>query len=196
MTLPAFRPPTQFAFYAAYALYALPEIADAVRRDDGLGPDLDARSKHGIYAAVAASVAVGFALGPRAPAWATFGALAVPLFAVGLACVVCGVALRWYSVAILGDAFSRVVTVRDGQGVVDDGPYGVVRHPTYAGGLLALVGFGLAFGTWPALLVAVAAGGLAYGYRIRVEERALRAELDGYADYCERVPDRLVPGVY
>jgi len=193
--VPAFRAPYVYAFAAAFAVWMVPEFVGTLDREDD-GPDLDAKSEYGIYAAVAVTVAAGVWLAVRSPEWATWSGLAVPAFLAGVVVMVGGVALRWYSVRVLGAAFSRSVTVTDEQGVVDTGPYAVVRHPTYTGSLATLVGAGVAFGTWPALVVAVVAGGAAYGYRIRVEEAALRRELDGYDEYIERVPYRLVPGVY
>ena len=36
-----------------------------------------------------------------------------------------------------------------------DGPYRLLRHPSYAGSLLTLAGIGLALGNWLSLLLAV-----------------------------------------
>lgn len=196
MVPPVFRSPTEYVFVAVYAVWVVPEVVDSIRSSGGDGPDLDAHSKYAIYAAIGVTVAGGFAFAAVLPAWAGFGPLAVPLFWLGCLLALAGVGLRWYSVSVLGSAFDRSVTVSDDQPVVEEGPYGRVRHPTYTGSLATLAGIGLAFGTWPGLVVALVAGSLGYGYRIRVEERALRAELDGYDEYCERVPYRLVPGLY
>ena len=195
MTPPFRQPPYSYVLAAAYVVWVLPEVVDAVR-DEATGPDLDGRSKHALYAAIGLGVGGAVGLGFRAPPWATFDPLAVELFWVGVGLVVVGVGLRWYSAAVLGDAFSRSVTVSDGQAVVDSGPYAVVRHPSYTGSLVTVLGFGCALGTWPGLAWAIGLVGAGYAYRIRVEEDALRRELDGYAAYCERTPYRLVPGVY
>lgn len=196
MIPPFLHSPYSYVLYAAYAVWAVPEMLDSIRRDGGDGPDLDAYSKYGIYASVGLAVVVAVELGLTAPAWATFGPLAVPLFWVGVVLLLGGVGLRWYSVRALGDAFTRSVTVTESQDVVASGPYAVVRHPTYTGGLLTFVGLGFALGTWPGVVACLALAAAGYGYRIRVEERALRRELDGYAEYCEETPYRLVPGVY
>ncbi len=82
-----------------------------------------------------------------------------------------------------------------GQTVVTTGPYGLVRHPMYAGGsllffgipLLLGSGFGLALA--PIWLVLLA-------LRIPLEERVLRQNLDGYDDYARRVRWRLLPGIW
>ncbi|WP_435145869.1 methyltransferase family protein [Halobaculum sp. P14] len=195
MTPPFLQSPYSYVFWATYAAWVVPEFVDALRRDGG-GADHDANSKYVLYATFGVAAGVAFVLGFVAPEWATFDAAAVPLFWVGIALQVGGAALRWYTVALLGDAFSRTVTVSASQGVVDSGPYAVVRHPTYTAGVLLYVGLSLALGTWPGVAVTVPAVLAGYGHRIRVEERALRRHLDGYDDYCDRTPYRLIPGVY
>lgn len=187
--------PYAVVFAVAYLVWAVPELVDSVRRrGDDPGDEFDRGSKYGIYGAVGLLVGVGFAFG-SVPA-VGFGAATVPAFWAGVALVAAGTGLRWYAVAVLDEYFTRSVAVTSNHTVVERGPYAHVRHPTYTGSLAALVGFGLAFGTWPSLATAVLAGGVAYAYRIRVEERVLRTHLDGYAAYCDRTPHRLVPFVY
>jgi protein-S-isoprenylcysteine O-methyltransferase Ste14 len=78
---------------------------------------------------------------------------------------------------------------------VTTGPYGYVRHPIYAGGLLSYVGTPLLLGSWYGLtIVPVMACLLAL--RALMEEQMLKRELDGYADYLDRVRYRLVPLVW
>jgi len=78
--------------------------------------------------------------------------------------------------------------------VRDTGPYGVVRHPIYAGGALFFVGYGIAFSPW-ALAVALALT-VVWGLKAQVEERFLMARYQGYTEYCSRTRYRLVPFVY
>jgi protein-S-isoprenylcysteine O-methyltransferase Ste14 len=82
-----------------------------------------------------------------------------------------------------------------GQAVVSTGPYAKVRHPLYSGFVLFVAGTALLLGSWwglafGAVLVAVIAR------RAVLEERALRAELEGYAAYMRRVRYRLIPHVW
>jgi len=112
--------------------------------------------------------------------------------APALAAAVPGMSLRWYAVQTLGPYFTTTVAARDGQPVVERGPYHFVRHPSYSGILLTLSGYCLAFTNWTALL-AVVPGAVGLVYRIRVEERALLEALgEPYADYMRRTK-RLVP---
>jgi protein-S-isoprenylcysteine O-methyltransferase Ste14 len=93
--------------------------------------------------------------------------------------------------------FSPVVRIQSERGhhLVDSGPYRLVRHPGYAGSLLSCVGGALALGSCWAL-VPVGALGVLILRRIVVEDRFLKANLEGYAEYSERVRYRLLPGVW
>jgi protein-S-isoprenylcysteine O-methyltransferase Ste14 len=93
--------------------------------------------------------------------------------------------------------YSSVVRLQAdrGQRPVTSGPYRFVRHPGYTGTLLAMVCGGLALGSWVGMLPIV--GGMAlFVRRTLVEDRMLRQELAGYADYAQRVRYRLVAGVF
>ncbi len=91
--------------------------------------------------------------------------------------------------------FESTVRLQADHAVVDRGPYAVVRHPGYAGGLLALPGFPLLLGASAAYVPALVVLVLALA-RTATEDRFLRGHLPGYADYAARVRWRLVPGVW
>jgi protein-S-isoprenylcysteine O-methyltransferase Ste14 len=82
-----------------------------------------------------------------------------------------------------------------GQTVVSTGPYGLVRHPMYAGGSLLFFGIPMLLGSVYGLALAPA-WVLLLALRIPLEERVLRENLDGYEDYAQRVRYRLVPGIW
>ena len=93
--------------------------------------------------------------------------------------------------------FSSAVRIQSerGQHVISDGPYRFVRHPGYTAALVVIVANGVALGSW----LAAAIGWLGLPillWRTRKEDRMLRAELPGYADYAERVRWRLLPGIW
>jgi len=116
---------------------------------------------------------------------------------IGLGVLWCGLALRAWCFHTLGRYFTLTVQTSADQPVITAGPYRVLRHPSYAGLLLALVGLGLAVtANWLSALVLAVLAGLGLGYRIRVEERALLRDLG--ADYraYAATHKRLVPFVW
>jgi protein-S-isoprenylcysteine O-methyltransferase Ste14 len=107
-----------------------------------------------------------------------------------------GISLRLWSIRTLGRYFTVTVQTSSDQPVITDGPYRVIRHPSYAGLLLVFVAGGLFIGNWWSLVALSVAmtGGLVF--RIRVEERALLQSLgDGYRDYAA-THKRLVPLIW
>ena len=77
----------------------------------------------------------------------------------------------------------------------DSGPYRFVRHPGYAGNILALPGVVMALGSvWTIVPVVVAV--IIAVIRTTLEDRTLQEELPGYQDYTRRVRYRLFPGIY
>jgi protein-S-isoprenylcysteine O-methyltransferase Ste14 len=93
--------------------------------------------------------------------------------------------------------FSSVVRIQVDRGhmVCDSGPYRIVRHPGYAGNMLALPGMVLALSSmWTLIPVAVAL--IIAVIRTVLEDQTLQDELPGYRDYARRVRYRLIPGIY
>lgn len=90
---------------------------------------------------------------------------------------------------------AQTVEVEAGQKVISTGPYSLVRHPMYVGGLVFMSGIPPALGSWWGLaMVALFAPILAW--RILDEERVLAKDLPGYAEYRNKVKYRLVPFVW
>ena len=90
---------------------------------------------------------------------------------------------------------SRTIEVQEGQQVVSDGLYGIVRHPMCAVTVPLFLSMPLVLGS--ALAFAVF---LAYPFiiakRIRNEEEVLSRELKGYAEYKQKVKWRLIPFIW
>jgi len=84
-----------------------------------------------------------------------------------------GAALVLRSRAALGSAWSLVPTADRATGLVTRGPYRLVRHPIYLGLSLLALGEALAFGSWPAAAVVLAAIVPTFVWRARAEERLL-----------------------
>jgi protein-S-isoprenylcysteine O-methyltransferase Ste14 len=90
---------------------------------------------------------------------------------------------------------AATIRVEENQRVISTGPYAVVRHPMYVAALVLMLGVPLALGSWWGLL-ALALGVPALVWRILDEERLLKRDLPGYAEYMQRARFRLIPGLF
>ena len=90
---------------------------------------------------------------------------------------------------------SRTIKVREGQKVVDTGLYSVVRHPMYSATLLLFLSMPIVLGSLWSLIIFLAYP-LIIAKRIKGEEEFLEKELEGYADYRNRVKYRLIPFIW
>jgi protein-S-isoprenylcysteine O-methyltransferase Ste14 len=100
--------------------------------------------------------------------------------------------------AMLANPFySSVVRVQTERGhhTVAAGPYRFVRHPGYAATLFAMLSGGVALGSWLAMLPMLVFFGL-FVRRTLMEDRLLQQELEGYAEYAQKVRYRLVAGLF
>ena len=93
--------------------------------------------------------------------------------------------------------FSSVVRIQADRGhvVCDSGPYRFVRHPGYAGNIIALFGIALALGSVWTLIPATVASIIAVT-RTVLEDQTLQEELPGYRDYARRVRYRLIAWIF
>ena len=97
---------------------------------------------------------------------------------------------------MLGKYFSVQLGVQAGQTVVRDGPYRWIRHPSYIGSLITMLGFGLVFTNWLCLVSVLLIVLIGYSYRASVEERMLVAALgDPYREYMKNTK-RFIPFIY
>lgn len=144
---------------------------------------------------IAAAVEGAGALsGPlRHTAW-YFGSTGLSV--AGLLLMWAGLAIRIWAIVMLGRSFRMTVEVDADQKVIDSGPYRWVRHPSYSGILLLMVGLGLYYGNWPALLILLVLPAGTLIHRISVEEAVLTEVMGrSYVDYAARTK-RLVPRLW
>jgi protein-S-isoprenylcysteine O-methyltransferase Ste14 len=122
-----------------------------------------------------------------------FGRLAIRMFSptpaldwTGVALTFVGSILAIWARLILGQNWSAEVSLKAGHELVRSGPYAYIRHPIYAGLLLAVIGTATILGEWRGL-AAIALFAIAHGLKARKEERFLSAEFgEEYRQYRER----------
>lgn len=115
---------------------------------------------------------------------------------VGVTVMWLGVSLRQWAVRTLGRFFTFKLIVQTDQRVVENGPYQVVRHPSYSGLLLSWLGTAIALGNWLSLALLTIPYAFALAHRIRVEEGLLRHGLGPDYERYAASRKRVVPGVW
>ncbi|HLG86600.1 MAG TPA: isoprenylcysteine carboxylmethyltransferase family protein [Alphaproteobacteria bacterium] len=114
---------------------------------------------------------------------------------VGVALAILGGALRLWPVHVLGNRFSGLVAIQKDHTLLTTGIYSVIRHPSYLGLLVNMLGWGLAFGNWVGvLLAAVMVPPLVA--RMNAEERLLQSQFGAEYDAFRARTSRLIPGLY
>jgi len=123
-------------------------------------------------------------------------ALGVPAKVLSLVAILAGHVVSSYAL-VVNRFFSGEVRIQTDRGhhVISSGPYGWVRHPGYAGGLLAYLATPLFLDSVWAYLPTVVLMALLV-VRTSLEDKTLQAELPGYREYASRVRHRLVPGIW
>jgi protein-S-isoprenylcysteine O-methyltransferase len=141
-------------------------------------------------------VAVWAALSVRRSSFAHIGGSGQLLLWIAMAILVAGIAVRWWAIVVLGRFFTSNLVVQSGHRIVQNGPYRLVRHPSYSGILICFLGLGLAMYNWLSLLCLLVLVSAAIIYRTRVEEAMLEEEFGNeYTEYRRRT-SRLVPGLF
>jgi protein-S-isoprenylcysteine O-methyltransferase Ste14 len=113
---------------------------------------------------------------------------------VGAMLVVAGGAFALAALFRLGSALTPLPFPKDGAALVQSGPFSLVRHPIYSGGLFASLGIALIVSGW-LTFVYVAALLVLLDIKSRREERWLLEKFPEYRQYQRRVR-KLVPFVY
>ncbi len=183
---PAIFDATYFVWFASEIIGALliPKLrgrgATRVRRDRGSA----ALILLTVWISLGIALAFGYGGVGQLPDW---------VFYPGIILMILGIAIRQWAIAVLGRFFSLNVPVVEDHRVVEKGPYRLVRHPSYTGVLITFIGLSLAVQSLGALLVLLAVFTISFGYRMKVEEKTLLAELgEPYASYMKRTK-RIIP---
>jgi protein-S-isoprenylcysteine O-methyltransferase len=185
-----------FIFWVAFAVWAIPEWIGAATQRVKRNARIQDR---GSYAVLMLGIWMGLGLNfwlPSLLPGATITWHRSLLFFIGVALMLSGVALRWYAIHALGRYFTREVAIHPDQPIVQSGPYRYIRHPSYSGTLMTMLGIGLAMANWASLIAIMACTLLGHSYRVAIEEHALCEKLgQRYVEYMRRTR-RFIPFVY
>ncbi len=177
------------------AIFLASEIALVLaKRSRARSDGKDRASLQTLWAIILTSVSAGFYCRVRFPE------AAVPhagtIYLIGLLLFVIGLAIRWIAIIHLGRFFTVNVAIAQDHKLITTGPYRYVRHPSYTGTLLTFLGFGLCLLNYISLLAIFLPIGIAFLWRMRVEEQALREAFgQRYEEYAARTR-RIIPFVF
>ncbi len=164
-----------------------------VKRSSNDSVDADNSSLRVLWITIMLAVTAGILASSHLPAAAIANRA---VFWAGCSLFALGLALRWYSIVYLGRFFTVNVAIHSTHEVIDTGPYRFVRHPSYAGALLAFLGLALSLANWWSLVLIVVPVLWAFVRRMSVEESALANALGApYIQYMGRTK-RLAPLIY
>ncbi|KZT04545.1 uncharacterized protein LAESUDRAFT_728037 [Laetiporus sulphureus 93-53] len=139
-----------------------------------------------------------------------------PVFLVGWTLAIFSGYFRIQCFRALGRLFTYEITLRDNHQLITSGPYSIVRHPAYTSLMLGFLGIALCHGSSGSWFMECGLfntlGGklLGYGYlvsmvygfvsmtlRTPLEDELLKKEFGAqWVQWSQRVPYRLLPGIY
>jgi|WetSurMetagenome_2_1015567.scaffolds.fasta_scaffold349491_1 protein-S-isoprenylcysteine O-methyltransferase Ste14 len=113
---------------------------------------------------------------------------------MGFTIFLVGIAYRLWAIKTLGKHYSHIVREIDAHKIVESGPYRHIRHPAYAGMILANLGIVIYFFNITTLILFCLILIPAIILRIIIEEKTL-FRIDGYVKFAQN-RKRLIPGVW
>ena len=115
---------------------------------------------------------------------------------LGLILMIAGFSLRQWSIKSLGRFFTPVVSVHKDHKLIESGPYKYMRHPSYTGLFLELLGVALALSNLFAVITVMVFFLPAITYRIAIEESLLEEHFGKHYESYKQRTKRLIPFVY
>jgi len=188
--------PLTALFWIAVAAMVLPELLGTFfQRERQAARQQDAGTERVLLTGIIGSQILAWNIAPR---WTEgrIGADEAAYLAAGTVMILLGVALRWYAIRVLGRFFTRNVAIRQDHEIVRAGPYRYIRHPSYSGYLLSVLGLGIALDNWAALAILIGLNVAVFVYRMRVEEAALGAAFGPAYEAYRHSTKRVIPLLY
>jgi protein-S-isoprenylcysteine O-methyltransferase Ste14 len=114
----------------------------------------------------------------------------------GIALICSGLILRLYSIVTLGKYFTATARSTNEHLLIKSGPYSLVRHPSYLGAMIVMIGVPVLLNNVITLFITIILLSIAYVIRINAEEKLLISIFgDEYKNYSLYVK-KLIPGIW
>jgi len=112
----------------------------------------------------------------------------------GVVLTAAGIGFAIWARFTLGRNWSGTVTLKQDHELIRQGPYRIVRHPIYAGILLAMLGTAIGYGKVPCL-IGVAIVFLGFWIKWRIEEQFMIEQFGAQYIQYRREVKAVIPGV-
>ena len=113
----------------------------------------------------------------------------------GLALTAIGLGFAAWARFAIGRNWGSLITVQENHELMRSGPYAIVRHPIYAGFMLATLGTAIALGEIGGF-ISVALVVLAWGYKARLEEAFMIEHFGVEYEHYRQTVKGLIPGIW
>lgn len=115
---------------------------------------------------------------------------------IGLIMLTGGIFIRVWAIKTLGKHFTATVTLTNNHKFISSGPYKLVRHPSYLGAFLAIVGCPVFLNAAWATLLSFIFMTIAYIIRITVEEKMLTSYFGKSYEKYKRKTKMIIPFIW
>jgi protein-S-isoprenylcysteine O-methyltransferase Ste14 len=130
-----------------------------------------------------------------------FGKLTQQIYTPNVAFDILGVVLLFSGIIfslwarfLIGSNWSGTVMIKEKHELIQKGPYSIVRHPTYSGFIIALLGTIIILDQWRGL-IGFGILFISFLWKIQKEERMLNAAFPEYATYQKKTR-KILPFIY
>ena len=133
---------------------------------------------------------------PRLPMFSFLNVASINPLIDSLGVILCaaGMVFLVWARQNLGRNWSQTVSIKKGHELVTSGPYRYVRHPMYAGGIIACIGSAIVVGgAWILLLVIL---GLIFLWRVGAEDRLMARQFPNEYPLYKKRTKALIPFVW
>lgn len=115
---------------------------------------------------------------------------------IGIIFLVIGICFRVWSINVLGKNFTATVKITKEHELIKTGPYKFIRHPSYLGAFIAIIGCPVFLNNTYTIFISCVAMMIAYYFRINVEEKTLSNHFGKYYEDYKKNTYRLLPLIW
>jgi protein-S-isoprenylcysteine O-methyltransferase Ste14 len=115
---------------------------------------------------------------------------------IGFIFLLIGICFRVWSINVLGKNFTATVKITREHELIKTGPYKFIRHPSYLGAFVAIIGCPVFLNNTYTIFISCIAMMVAYYFRINVEEKTLSNHFGKYYEDYKKDTYRLLPLIW